>query len=183
MAYDVYTLTGYVFQVRDSGEFDKRFIFFSKDHGILSVLAVGTARPASKLRGYLTRFCRLDIDVVHGKSGYRLVRARASETGFLVYKRESYQILSRFSELVLLLLPEHAAHTESFTVFEDLANYLENTIVIPDNIDYLYYLYAMRLLSVLGYRSPQPNFETHSLDSVKIEYEKILHENGLFIMI
>lgn len=181
MAYDVYTLAGYVLEVKDVGEFDKRIVFFSKDHGVVSVLAVGTARPASKLRGFLMRFARIDIDVVHGKSGYRLVRAKSGESGFVVHKKNAYIVLARIAELLRVLLPEHAPHEPSFRVFEEVSTYLENTIVSDEKIDSLYYTAALQLLTALGYRKEAAI--TDGLASMRAEYEHILYENQISLMV
>ncbi len=177
MAYDVYTLTGYVLEIKDSGEFDKRFKFLSKEHGIINILAIGTAKPASKLRGFITRFAKIDIDVVHGKSGYRLVRARCKENGFVVHKKEAYMILSRISDFLSNILPLHAAHNESFLVFEKLATYLENNIVTDEKINSIFYTFALELLGVLGYRQVKDIPESER--EMQNEYEHVLNENGM----
>ncbi len=193
MAYDVYTVSGVVLDVWNHKEWDKKFIFFSKEYGIINITAIGTQRPKSKMRGFINRFCFIEIDIVHGKTGYRLIRARSNIGGFLIHKKESYFVLSRVSKLFQGLLPDNAPHDDSFLLFVELGKYLENNLIIKDNINKIFYETALRLLAILGYRessilgSKLGNFNEFDLKINEIslikEYENILTENGLADMI
>jgi len=177
MAYDVYTLDGFVIDIRDSGEFDKNITFFSKDAGIVNVKAISASKPTSKMRGFLIRFCYIDIDVVHGKTGYRLIRARSFDNGFLIHKKEAYFLLCRFQKLIMMLLPEGALHSGVFNIFHNLVKHLEKNIITDNDIGILFYKYALLVLRELGYRAhtdPNINFQEQ-----KREYEFILYENGM----
>ena len=46
----------------------KDLFFFSKEYGIITVTAIGAQKPKSKLRGFINRFCFIEIDIVHGKN-------------------------------------------------------------------------------------------------------------------
>lgn len=189
MAYDVYTINGVVLDVWNHKEWDKKFTFYSKEYGIMNIVAIGLQRPKSKLRGYIIRFCNISIDVVHGKSGYRLVRARSSLSGFLMYKKESYFLLSRVSKLFQDILPSTVPDTRSFLLFVSLGKYLENNIILKSSANKIFYETALRLFSVLGYRKEYEfdfeltNYNQFNLkiDESKLlsEYEAILNENGL----
>jgi len=193
MAYDIYTVSGVILEIWNQGEWNKKFSFLSKEYGIIVVTAIGAQRPASKMRGYINRFSSISIDVVHGKSGYRLVRARNTSSGLVVYKKESYFILARVSKLLQGLLPIGAPHPESFFLFTSLCVYLQNTIVLESNADKIFYETALRLLSLLGYRkghelgfslSTYNEFDLRIQESTLMrEYELILSENGLSYVI
>ena len=181
MAYDVYTLSGFILQIRESGEFDKNLVFFSKERGLINIKAISAGKSTSKMRGFLIRFCFLDIDVVHGKTGYRLTRARTFDNGFLIHKKESYFLLSKFEKLITLLLPPETSHVGVFSVFCELMQYIETNIVTDSLIDFLYYKYALLALAELGYRENKDL----SLDTgvLKKEYDYILYENGILNVI
>lgn len=193
MAYDVYTLSGVVLDVWNHKEWDKRFIFFSKEYGIITVTAIGAQKPKSKLRGFINRFCFIEIDIVHGKTGYRLIRARSNMGGFLIHKKESYFLLSKVSKLFINLLPTATAHEESFMLFVNLGQFLEKNIITMPSVNILFYETALELLSILGYRkNTMGNFSYKKIntfdpalnESVLIEeYQMILNENGIVNMV
>lgn len=177
MAYDVYTISGFVIDIRDSGEFDKNIVFFSKEKGIINIRAISAGKSTSKMRGFLIRFSLLDVDVIHGNKGYRLIRARSFDSGFLIHKKEVYFLLARFQKLISMLLPEATVHVGVFNVFYDLVNYLEKNIISDTNAMFLFYKYALLVLEQLGYRS---GVEIESdVNKLKKEYEYILYENGM----
>jgi recombinational DNA repair protein (RecF pathway) len=193
MAYDVYTVSGVVLDVWNHKEWDKKFLFFSKEYGIINITAIGTQRPKSKMRGFINRFCFIEIDIVHGKTGYRLIRARSNMGGFLIHKKESYFILSRISKLFIGLLPDNVPHYDSFLLFVHLGKYLENNLILKDNSNKIFYETALRLLAILGYyrlgdsvfdlsKFNEFNLKINESSLVK-EYENILTENGLANMI
>ena len=103
MAYDIYTMNGIVLDVYNHKEWDKKFVFFSKEFGIINIVGIGLQRPKSKLRSYITRFCNISVDVVHGKTGYRLVRAVSNNQGFFLYKKEAYFILNKTTKLIRII--------------------------------------------------------------------------------
>lgn len=181
MAYDVYTFSGYIINVRDSGEYDKNITFFSQEKGVIDVRAISANKSTSKMRGFLIRFCYLDIDVVHGKTGYRLTTTRTHGNGFLIHKKEAYFLLARFQKFILLLLPNETPHSGVFAVFKNLVDFLENNIITDSQIDYLYYKYALLVLLELGYQSG--DISEKSLSDLRKEYDFILYENGILNMI
>jgi recombinational DNA repair protein (RecF pathway) len=181
MAYDVYTLSGYVINVRESGEYDKTITFFSKENGIIDVKAISAGKSTSKMRGFLIRFCCLDIDIVHGKTGYRLTRARSLGSGFLIHKKEVYFLLTRFQKFIILLLPNETPHPGVFMVFSQLMDFLEKNIITDLDIDQLYYEYSVLVLTELGYR--ENKILNKDLKNLKKEYDFILYENGIQNMI
>lgn len=183
MAYDVYTLSGFILEVKDTGEFDKRITFFSKERGIIEAKAISAGKPGSKLRGFLVRFCFVHIDVVHGKTGYRIIRARSGDQGFLIHKKESYFVLARFSKLIASILPEEVLHEGTFQTFFSLMEYLEKNIVVDSKISTIYYKYSLRLLKELGYVDKDKNIENIAELDMQKEYEYILNENGIANMI
>ncbi len=183
MAYDVYTLSGFILEIKDTGEFDKRITFFSKERGIIDAKAISAGKPGSKLRGFLVRFCFVYIDVVHGRTGYRLVRAKSGDQGFLIHKKEAYFILARFCRLISSILPEEVLHEGTFQTFFGLMEYLEKNIVTDDKINSIYYRYALRLFKELGYVDKDKNIENITEMNMQKEYEYILNENGVTYMI
>lgn len=183
MAYDVYTLSGFILEVKDTGEFDKRITFFSKERGILEAKAISAGKPGSKLRGFLVRFCFVYIDVVHGRTGYRLIRARTGDQGFLIHKKEAYFVLARFSKLINAILPEEVLHEGTFQTFFSLMEYLEKNIITDHKVNSTYYQYALRLFKELGYVDKDKNIKNLKEIDMQKEYEYILNENGVTYMI
>ena len=178
MAYDVYTLKGYVLKVQEYGEYDKRFIFLSEEKGLIEVIAISAMKSISKLRGFITRFCYIEINVVHGKRGYRLTRAKISGRGFLVHSKEAYYLLARFSELVLSILPLGASSIETNQIFDEITIFLENNIITDTDSNNLYYKYALKLLNEMGYRDSNLALPDSSLEQ-KQELQDILSLNGI----
>ncbi len=183
MAYDVYTLSGFILEVKDVGEFDKRITLFSKERGIIEAKAISSGKPGSKLRGFLVRFCFVYIDVVHGRTGYRLIRARSGDQGFLIHKKEAYFVLARFSKLIGSILPEEVLHEGTFQTFFNLMEFLEKNIITDNKINTTYYYYALRLFKELGYVDKGKNIENIPDSIMQKEYEYVLNENGITYMI
>ncbi len=183
MAYDVYTWNGYILELRNSSEYDKRITLFSKENGLVEAVAISSAKPGSKMRGFLMRFANVSVDVVHGRTGYRIVKIRSSDQGFVMHKKEAYFVLARFSKLVMYLLPSQVESIEAYRVLENLAYFLENNMITESNVDNIYYEYALKLLTSLGY-TKQP-FDVSMLPvSEKIKmYEYVLNENGMAVVL
>lgn len=183
MAYDVYTWNGYILDIRNSGEYDKRITLFSKENGLVEAVAISSAKPGSKMRGFLIRFAGVSLDVVHGKTGYRIVRVRSAEKGFTVYKKEAYFVLAKFTKLINHLLPHKIETKEAYDVFEELIYFLSNNLVTESQINNVFYEYALKLLTSLGY-TKQPLDLTKLSNSEKTEmYEYILNENGMSVVL
>ncbi|OGI77438.1 hypothetical protein A3C57_00720 [Candidatus Nomurabacteria bacterium RIFCSPHIGHO2_02_FULL_33_12] len=175
-------MNGIVLDVYNHKEWDKKFVFFSKEFGIINIVGIGLQRPKSKLRSYITRFCNISVDVVHGKTGYRLVRAVSNNQGFFLYKKEAYFILNKTTKLIQELLPIGAPHINSFLLFVSLSNYLENNIVLDSNSNKIFYKNALNLLSALGYRKEAKLVDEtvdYNENNLIKEYVTILSENGL----
>lgn len=193
MAYDVYTFSGIILDVWNHKEWDKKFIIFSKENGIMTVVAIGAQRPASKMRGHIIRFCNLSIDVVHGKTGYRLIRVQTNNNSFLIHKKESYFVLIKTARLINDLLPSGAPHRQVFLVFNKLNLFLENNIITKESENKLFYETALLIFSALGYRrGTLLDFESinnkdfdleKNENDLFFEYQSILNENGLVNMI
>lgn len=183
MAYDVYSLTGFVLDVRNHKEFDKAFTFFSKEQGLIEVYAVSASKPASKLKSFIVRYCYLDIEVVHGKTGYRLTRARSNENGFFVHKKEAYFLLTKFCSLLKNLIPANVPDPVGFSVLVGLTNYILNNVITNSDVEKLYYVKSLELFSAMGYREKNKSLNYMTVSEMKQEYESILDENGLINMI
>lgn len=50
---------------------------FTKELGLVRALATGVRKPAAKLRGQLTDYTFVDVDLVKGRDLWRLINARA----------------------------------------------------------------------------------------------------------
>ncbi len=183
MAYDVYSLTGFVVDVRDHKEFDKVFTFFSKEQGFVDIYATSISKPESKLRSFIVRYCYLDIEIVHGKTGYRLIRARSNENGFLVHKKEAYFLLNKFCNLLKNLIPKNVPDSLAFMVLVSLTNHILNNVITSSDVEKIFLIKALELFSAMGYREKDKSLENISVFEMKTEYESILDENGLTNMI
>ncbi len=179
MAYDVYTLNGYILDVRNYSEYDKRITLFSQENGLVEAVAISSSKPASKLRSFLIRFAAVSVDVVHGKTGYRITRVSTGEEGFTLYKKEAYFVLAKFSNLILSLTPHGVESLEVYRSLENLTKYLRVNIITEEMSSRIFYKHALLLLQSLGYTNTIDNIDSLSENKLRESYEYIISENGL----
>ncbi len=80
MGYHVYHTEALVLDSRPFGEGDKLLTCYTRELGLVVAHAKSLREARSKLRYALTTFARAEIDLIHGKRGWKLISARPMDS-------------------------------------------------------------------------------------------------------
>ena len=127
----IYHTEGIILGSRDSGEAGKNYYIFTRDLGMITATAQGVRKMSSKLRFILQDFAYLKIDLVQGKSIFRVTSAsKTNQLEQLTKNRETFEVFANIARLLKRLL---AGVEPNETLFSDLINglsILENLKVL-----------------------------------------------------
>ncbi|HEY4499415.1 MAG TPA: recombination protein O N-terminal domain-containing protein [Candidatus Paceibacterota bacterium] len=106
MPHHIYETKALILGSTPSREADRQLLLFSREFGLIYATAQGVRELKSKLRYSLQPYSLSSINLVHGRSGWRITNARL-ETNFFFDTRESnarLTVLARVSALLWRLL-------------------------------------------------------------------------------
>jgi DNA repair protein RecO (recombination protein O) len=155
-----YTTTGIILKRRDYQENDRLFCLYTKDFGKIDVVARGTKKITSKLKGYLEPFYLVKLMIAKGKvidklancntiNCYDNLRTDPALLGFA--------LINYLAEGTDGLISGHTVHTDKFNLLLETLDILEKEIIkeSPDKNDRLLFItnvYFIKLLALLGYQ-------------------------------
>lgn len=178
MAYDVYSLQGFIVDIEDVGEYDKNLLIFSEEKGFIRVKAISAGKPYAKMRSFIIRFNCVDFDVVHGKTGYRLIKISNRENFNINQNKISYFAISKFEKLNRLFMPANVPHYQVYELFKSFVNYFKFNLATEQFAELAYYQFAMKLFFILGYSKDLS--QIGDVGSLKKTYQEVLVANGIF---
>ncbi|OGZ08447.1 MAG: DNA repair protein RecO [Candidatus Lloydbacteria bacterium RIFCSPHIGHO2_02_FULL_54_17] len=151
MSYHVYHTEALVLSARPVGEGDRLFHCYTRDLGLVSARAKSVRETRSRLRYALQTFAHAEIDLVEGKSGWRLISARPISSFRSLWEDSAKRrIAAELTLLVRRLIQGEERHAE---LFEDILlglsflDDIEEKHVLPD----AELLLVVRLVALLGY--------------------------------
>jgi len=148
--HSIYTTTGFVIGSRFYGEADKILSLFTRDFGLVSVIAKGIRLEKSKLRYFAQDYSMSNFSLVRGRDFWRLTSAQDN-----FYAKQSLiksGAVARISLLLKRLLQGEESHPELFAHIESLIIFLaSNANLSTEELDALESLIVFRLLKDLGY--------------------------------
>ncbi len=155
-----------------------RVSIFTESFGIISAKVQGARMLHNKLRGGVQEFCAGEFSLVHGKTGWRVVSARAEKNLFEDFKhspeklRIVVNILSLIKKLVAEDSPVQAGEKHNL-LFDTVAKFFIFLQQIKENETALAEcLTLMRILHILGYMRHDPDL-TVPLSSSEIEIKDL----------
>ena len=140
----------------DWRENDSRVVLYTKNFGKLSLAARGTKKTGSKIAGHIEPISLVDIMILKGKSSDYLASAICREP-FLNIKGNLNSLYFVGSALSLFdrLVKEEAPDKELFAFLFDWLVTVESCsdkALDKDDGELLYDYFAVRLLTILGYK-------------------------------
>jgi recombinational DNA repair protein (RecF pathway) len=144
MSYTIYSTLGFVCRTLERGEAGRFVTIFTRELGLIHVIAEGTRLIHSKMKPYVQAYQWGRFDVVLGKRGWRLVGAHQLESNYHS-DQVHLAIWSGVADLLLQLEPDQA-HEEIFSDIETLAFALRQQKIAQDlalqwfTVRYLYHL-------------------------------------------
>jgi len=183
MSHTIYTTEAFILASRSSGEADKTYEIFTKDHGVIFAKATGIRKVGSKLRFAIQDFRYADISLVKGKNYWRLISARP------VHELNSVKSLASSSRIRSLQLVQKLAprEEEQKNLFEELvAAYTFSSSFHPKDemMESLEALLALKVLHAFGYWGEseidntlvKSDFDETSVKKVLSSKKKIIKE-------
>ncbi len=150
--YHIYHTHGLVIASRDSGEANRVLTLYTKEMGLVRVLAQGIRLNKSKLKFSLQLFSYAHIDLVRGKDFWRLTSARSINTFSKIgLNKDRTMLVLRIFKLLERL---NSVETQNDDIFEDLIfllNFLNKEEITKENLEAVEINIVLRILKNLGY--------------------------------
>jgi len=172
-----YKTKGFIFGKRDFREADRIFSIFTKDYGVLEILAKGERKITSKLRGALELFYLSEIEFIQGKTYKTLTDAALLEPFRNIrIDLEKLETAFRISEILRNLLkfqePDEKIWNLILTTFKKLTMRQHPVLATTPSVGDVYHYFLWNFLSNLGY---QPELKNCILCQMPIRDEQLIH--------
>lgn len=152
MAHHLYYTEGYIVSKIDIKETDTLFRIFTKDLGLIFVVAKNTRALNSKLRYRLKLFTHNDFYLVLGRETWRLVGVELTDfpTG---YYREPIRLnkTAKVFDLLKIFIHGEEANEPLFGEIKNGLTFLSNPALAREDFVYFDFLMTLRVLRHLGY--------------------------------
>ena len=157
----------------DKNESSRVLYIFTRDFGLVLAHTQGVRDLKSKLRFALQDFSYSLIDMVRGKSGWRVVNARPRENIFYHTSQEGAHdaglMIARVLKIVRRLVKGEEKNERLFDEIIKTHQFMRDTVFTKDEIFHLEIITVMRILNILGYWGKNEKFasfvENDILDS------------------
>lgn len=155
-----YTTTGIVLKRRDYQENDRLFCLYTKDFGKIDVVARGTKKITSKLKGYLEPFYLVKLMIAKGKVIDKLANCNTLKTYDNLHTDSTllgFALINYLAEGTDGLISGQTLQSDKFNLLLATLDILELEIIkdLPDKKERLLFLtniYFLKLLGLLGYQ-------------------------------
>ena len=150
---EVYVTEAFIVKKEVRGEENERITLYTEKYGLISVHSQASKSAKSKLRTQLNTHALLYVNLVHGKSGWKLTGAEEIESPFHFSRDSRFSLLHSLAELIHRF--EGSEENRKlwgeveylFSVLRDE----ENTNLFESNLDEMKLILTIRTLSALGY--------------------------------
>ncbi len=148
--YTITTTPGFIISSRPFAEAGKILSIFTRDLGLVIVVAQGIRLEKSKLRYHVKDYAFGTFSLVRGKEFWRLTNAQESEASrSQVHLGGEVYLNIRIANLLKRLLHGEEPHPELFDCLYSTFNYINN--ISKEKLPELESLTALRILNLLGY--------------------------------
>ncbi|MBI4121096.1 MAG: DNA repair protein RecO [Parcubacteria group bacterium] len=150
--YTIFHTDAIVLGGNDRGDASRALSLFTREHGLLYAHAQGLRELKSKLRYALQDFSYAHVNLVHGKSGWKVTSA-LHKSSFLPHgeMRARLGAIVRVSKLLRRLLPEEEKNEALYDEILQTFSMIKSTPFSPQYIFNVEVILVMRILALLGY--------------------------------
>jgi DNA repair protein RecO len=147
---------GIIIGTKVEGSDSKRAEIFTESFGFINARVQGGRNLHSKLRSGSQSFSMGEFSLVHGKTGWRVVSARAEKNLFELFKNspEKLKIVCNVLNLIKKLVGEEGSQGYLFGIVEKLFNFLDEAK--ESEVALAECLTLVRILHALGYMRSDP---------------------------
>ncbi len=155
-----YTTTGIILKRRDYQENDRLFCLYTKDFGKIEVVAKGTKKITSKLKGYLEPFYLVKLMIAKGKVFDKLANCNTIKSYDNLRNDPSllgFALINYLAEGTDGLISGQTLQTDKFNLLLETLDILEKEIINDvaekkERLLFIANLYFLKLLALLGYQ-------------------------------
>lgn len=151
--HEIYQTEGLVLKSKDLGEADKNLFVFTKDFGLIKIIAQGLRKIASKLRYGLQEFSFAQVSLVRGKNVWRMTNALCDSNFYfsLSGNKKKLIVISRVLNLLNQLVPEEEKNENLYLTIRQALLFLERTELEDKDLPSFENITVLRILYCLGY--------------------------------
>lgn len=158
MAYHIYHTEALILESRPIGEGDRLLHCYTRELGLVVAHVKSLREMRSRLRYALTTFAHAEIDLIHGKHGWKLISARPVDSHrTLLAKRPKRLVLAQHAQLIRRLIQGEERHE---TLFDEILSAIHFLDGGPHDGEFraAELLFVVRLLELLGYWENKEEF-------------------------
>lgn len=149
---------GIVVSSKVEGDSNRRVNIFTENFGLINAKVQGVRNIRSKLRGGTQDLSLGEFSLIHGKTGWKVVSARADINLFEEFRnyQTKLKIINNILYLINKLVSEEEAHSSVFSIISNFFNFLKNAD--DKDIASAECLTLLRILHSLGFMRHDPEF-------------------------
>lgn len=117
MSYAIYKTEAIILRMIPSGEANLDVVFFTREFGKITARVQSARKIESKMRMHITRYNHVVIDMVQGKTVWRLVGITTQSQGGIFENRHLLHAWHRMVSLAEYLIRGEDSHIELFDFF------------------------------------------------------------------
>ncbi len=159
MAYHVYHTEAIILGGRPSGEGDRTLFCYTRELGLVYAHARSVRESRSRLRYVLQTFSYVEVDLIRGKYGWKLISARPIDSFSLLWKHAAKRLV--VAEHAHLLRRMIQGEEEHRLLFDDVLAGLRflTDLESVEELRAAELVFVVRMLARLGY------WESHETDT------------------
>ena len=159
MAYHIYHTEAIILGGRPSGEGDQVLYCYTRELGLIAAHAKSLREGRSRLRYALQMFSHAELDVIHGKHGWKLISARPVDSFAALWAHSGKRALyAQHAQLLRRLIQGEERHEK---LFDEIVSGLQFLKDIPHEalLRTAELVFVVRLLYHLGYWEDKEVFQ------------------------
>lgn len=177
--YHVYNTKAVIIKGFNRSEKDRFFRIFTKDLGLIDAVSISSREGKSKLRYSLQDLSLIDLSVVLGSGGFRIINCISDKNLFfkMAEDRVSLDFLKSFFAVFESLVVGQERDEEVFCLIEEM--FREEKI---DKFKYIFYL--SKTLILLGYLSKEKtkkDLEENNYKDIEVDISNSLSVSDLAV--
>lgn len=156
------------------GESNRSFFLFTKEFGLIAASAQGVRKVSSKLKGSLSDFSYVDIDLIRGEEMWRVVDVQEKENTIPLHDTNTLRFFARFSLLIRRLMHGERSESHLFKTMIVFRNFLIGKTFSEHTKRDIEIVMAVKVLHELGYGGD-------GAEALRVHQEPLSHELLSFV--
>lgn len=149
MAHAIYQTSAIILTTKNMRESNKLIVLYTEKFGLIYCVMQSVRELKSKMRYHSNRYSLVTVDLVQGRDIWRIIGIHEDISALTFAGSLWYELIVKFSALIIRLSSSEEAHDELWQNFEYL--YRNKDSINDENQEYYEIIFTMRTLSVLGY--------------------------------